>query len=72
MFKVDQDGNPVAEAAAKPSKAKKPFKKWDSKQMAYLMATIKSLVKKGRKKAVKSKKQNCHSYDLSSSDSDTE
>jgi hypothetical protein len=40
--------------------------------MAYLMAIIKSLVKKGLKKAEKSKKQKRCSYDLSSSDSDLE
>jgi hypothetical protein len=37
--------------------------------MAYLTATIKSLVKKGLKKAMKSKKRKRRSYDLSSSDS---
>ena len=40
--------------------------------MAYLTATIESLVKKGLKKAAKSKKRKCCSYDLSSSDSNIE
>jgi hypothetical protein len=43
-------------AAGKPSEAKKLFKKGGHKQMAYLTATIESLVKKGLKKAAKSKK----------------
>jgi hypothetical protein len=70
--KYDKDGNPVAAAAGKPSEARMTFKKGGNKQMAYLMATIESLVKKGLKKAVKSKKQKRHSYDTSSSDSDLE
>jgi hypothetical protein len=40
--------------------------------MAYLTAAIKSLVKKGFKKAAKSKKRKHCSYDLSSSDSNSE
>jgi hypothetical protein len=39
------------------SDAKKPSKKGGNKQMAYLTATIESLVKKGLKKAMKSKKR---------------
>jgi hypothetical protein len=39
-----------------PSNTKKPFKKGGDKQMAYLMAAIETLVKKGLKKAAKSKK----------------
>jgi hypothetical protein len=70
--KYSKDGNPVAAAAGKPSEAKKPFKKGCDKQMAYLTATIQSLVKKGLKKTAKSKKQKCRTYDSSSSDSDTE
>ncbi len=46
----------MAAAAGKPSKAKKPLKKGGDKQMAYLTATIESLVKKGLKKAAMSKK----------------
>jgi hypothetical protein len=38
-------GNPVAAAAHKPNDAKKPFKKGGKKQMAYLMATVESLMK---------------------------
>ncbi len=59
-------------AALKPSDAKKPFKKGGDKQMAYLMAAVKSLVKKGLKEAMKSKKCKRCSYDLSSNDSDLE
>jgi hypothetical protein len=66
-------GNPVAAAALKPSDEKKPFKKKGDKQMAYLTATLESLMKKGLKKAMKSKKRKCPSYDLSSSsNSDSE
>jgi hypothetical protein len=70
--KYDKDGNPVAAAAGKPSDAKKPFKKEGNKQMAYLTATIKSRVKTGLKKAAKSEKKKCRSYDTSSTDSDLE
>ncbi len=38
--------------------------------MAYLTANIESLFKKGLKKAAKSKKWKCCSYDSSSSNSD--
>jgi hypothetical protein len=51
--------------ALKPSDAKMSFKKGGDKQMAYLMATGESLVNKGLKKAMKSKKHKCPSYDLS-------
>jgi hypothetical protein len=54
--KYDKDSNLIAAAAVKPSDTKKPFKKGDEKEMAYLTATIRSLVKKGLKKAAKSKK----------------
>ena len=41
--------------------------------MAYLMATVESLVKKGLKKAMKGNKRKCNcAYDSSSSDSDSE
>jgi hypothetical protein len=70
--KYNKDSNPMAAAAGKPCKKKKPFKKGVNKQIAYLTATIKSLVKKGLKKAAKSKKQEGCSYDFSSSDSDRE
>jgi hypothetical protein len=60
--------------ALKPSDAKKPFKKGGNKQMAYLTATIESLMKKGLKKAMKSKKRkhSCAYDSSSSSDSDSE
>jgi hypothetical protein len=41
------NGNPVSLFQTKPANAKKPTKKGDNQQMAYLMATIESLVKKG-------------------------
>jgi hypothetical protein len=65
--RYDKDGNPVAVAALKHTDAKKPFKKGGDKQMAYLTATIESLIKKGLKKAMKSKKHKRHSYDSSRS-----
>jgi hypothetical protein len=41
--------------------------------MAYLMATVESLVKKGLKKAMKGKKcKRSHAYNSSSSDFDSE
>ncbi len=72
--RYNKDGNPVAMAACKPTDAKKPFKKGGNKQMAYLTATVESLMKKGIKIAMKSKKRKCnHTYDLSSSsNSDSE
>jgi hypothetical protein len=57
----------------KPANAKKPAKKGGNKQMAYLTATVESLVKKGVKKAMKGKKRKRNrAYDSSSSDSDSE
>ncbi len=41
------NGNLVSSFQGKPANAKKPAKKGGDKQMAYLMATIESLVKKG-------------------------
>jgi hypothetical protein len=70
--KYDKDGNPVAAAALKPSDATKLFKKEGEKQVAYLTTAVKSLVKKGLKKAMKSKKCKRRSHDLSSSNSDLE
>ncbi len=40
-------GIPVAAASHKPGDAKQPSKKGGNKQMAYLMATVESLIKKG-------------------------
>jgi hypothetical protein len=71
--KYDKDGKAVAATARKPYK-KKPYQKnggGSDNQMAYLTATIKSLVKKGIKKAGK-KKRKKRSYESSSSDSDSE
>jgi hypothetical protein len=57
----------------KPAEAKKLSKKGGDKQMAYLSATIKTLVKKGLKKAMKGKKRKHNfSYDSSSRDSNSE
>ncbi len=47
--------------------AKKSAKKGDNQQMAYLMAAVESLVKKGFKKLMKGKKRKRHD---SSSNSD--
>jgi hypothetical protein len=69
-----KDGYSIAAAALKPNYAKKPFKKGSDMQMAYLTATIESLIKKGLKKAMKYKKRkHSHAYNLySSSNSDSE
>jgi hypothetical protein len=65
--------NPVSLFQTKPTEAKKPTKKGGNKQMAYLLATFETLVKKGLKKAMKGKKhKRSHAYDSSSSDSDSE
>jgi hypothetical protein len=67
------NGNPVSLFQTKPANAKKPAKKGGDKQMAYLLATVESLVKKGLKKAMKGKKRKCnHAYDSSSTDSNSE
>ncbi len=60
----------MATAAGKPFKVKKPFKKGSDMQLAYLMAAVKSLVKRGLKNAAKPKKRKC-CFDLSSSDSNS-
>jgi hypothetical protein len=71
--RYDGNGNSVSSFQTKPANAKKPAKKGGDQQMAYLMATIESLVKKGLKKAMKGKKRKRnHAYDSSSSDSDSE
>jgi hypothetical protein len=54
----------VSSFQSKPVNAKKPAKKGGDQQMAYLTAAVESLVKKGLKKAMKSKKQ--QHYDSSS------
>jgi hypothetical protein len=65
-------GNPVSLFQTKPAEAKKLAKKGGNKQMAYLLATIETLVKKGLKKAMKGKKRTRnHAYDSSSSGSDS-
>ncbi len=67
------NGNPVSSFQGKPANAQKPAKKGGNKQMAYLTATVESLVEKGLKKAMKGKKcKRNRAYDSSSSDSDSE
>jgi hypothetical protein len=69
----DGMGNPISLFQTKPAKAKKPAKKGGDKQMAYLLATVETLVKKGLEKAMKGKKRkHNHAYDSSSRDSDFE
>jgi hypothetical protein len=71
--RYDGNGNPVSLLQGKSADARKPAKKGGNKQMAYLMATIESLVKKGLQKAMKGKKRkHSRAYHSSSSDSDSE
>jgi hypothetical protein len=68
--RYDGNGNPLFQT--KPANAKKPPKKGGDQQMAYLTATIESLVKKGLKKAMRGKKHKRNrAYDTSSSDSNS-
>jgi hypothetical protein len=70
--RYDGMGNPGSLFQTKPAEAKKTAKKGCDKQMAYLSATVETLVKKGLKKAMKGKKhKRNHAYDSSSSDSDS-
>jgi hypothetical protein len=65
--------NPVSSIQTKPTQAEKPAKKGGNEQMAYLLATVETLVKKGLKKAMKGKKRKRnHACDSSSSDSNSE
>jgi hypothetical protein len=70
--RYDSMGNLVSLFQTQPTEIKKPAKKGGNKQMAYLSATVETLVKKGLKKAMKGKKHegNC-AFDSSSSDSDS-
>jgi hypothetical protein len=61
--RYDGNGNPVSSFQGKPTNAK------SNQQMAYLMATVESLVKKGLKKAMKGKKHKHNCAHDSSSDS---
>jgi hypothetical protein len=71
--RYDGNGNPVSSFQGKPADARKPAKKKGNTQMAYLSASVESLVKKGLKKAMKGKKRKrSRAYDTSSSDSDSE
>jgi hypothetical protein len=64
---------PISSFQGKPANAKKPAKKRGDQQIACLMATVESLVKRGLKKVMKGKKCNRNrAYDSSSSDSDSE
>jgi hypothetical protein len=70
--RYDGNRNLVSLFQGKPTNAKKPAKKGGDKQMAYLTATVESLVKKGLKKAIKGKKRKRnHAFDSSSSDSNS-
>jgi hypothetical protein len=63
-------GNPVSLFQTKPAEAKKADKKGGDKQMAYLSATVETLVKKGLKKAMNGKKHKCNrAYEYPSCDS---
>jgi hypothetical protein len=65
-------GNTVSLFQTKPASANKPAKKGGGQQMAYLSATIESLVKKGLKKAMKGKKRKRNrAYDSSIRDSNS-
>jgi hypothetical protein len=65
----DGNGNPLT----KPGGAKPSSKSGCNNQMAYLTAAVESVMKKGLKKVMKSKKLKCNcTYDSpSSSDSDS-
>jgi hypothetical protein len=65
-------GNPISLFQTKPTEAKKPAKKGGDKQMAYLLATVDTLVKKRLKKAMKGKKHKRNrAYDSFISDSNS-
>jgi hypothetical protein len=71
--RYNRNGNPVSLFQTKPANAKKPTKKGGNQQMAYLTATVESLVKKGLKRVMKGKKgKHNHAYDSFSSDSNYE
>ncbi len=71
--RYDGNGNPVSLFQGKPTDARKPTKKGGNKQMAYLTATVESLVKKGLKKAMKGqKRKRSRAYDSSRSYSNSE
>jgi hypothetical protein len=70
--RYNRNGNPVSLFQGKPANARKPTKKRGDKQMAYLTATVESLVKNGLKRAMKGKKRKrSRAYDSSSSDSNS-
>ncbi len=65
-------GNPISLFQTKPAEAKNPAKKGGNKQMAYLSASVETLVKKGLKETIKSKKcKRNRACDSSSGDSDS-
>ncbi len=72
--RYDGMGDPMAAAGRKPSDVKPFSKKVGNKEMAYLTAAVESVMKKGLKKAIKSKKRKRNrAYDSpSSSDSNSE
>jgi hypothetical protein len=59
--RYDGNGNLLSSFQGKPANAKKPAKKGGDQQMAHLTAAVESLVKKGLKKVMESKK--CKHYD---------
>jgi hypothetical protein len=62
----DKDGKPLGAAAGKPSKSKKPYKKFGgNKSMAFMQTMFEAYAK--AKKASKSKKHKEHKYDSSRS-----
>jgi hypothetical protein len=58
--RYDGNGNLVSAFQGKPKNAKKPVKKGGNQQIAFLAVAVKSLVKKGLKKAMKSKEHKRH------------
>ncbi len=67
--RYDGNASPISSFQCKPTNAKKSAKKGSNQQMAYLMAAVESLVKKGFKKAMKGTKRKCNRAYDSSSDS---
>jgi hypothetical protein len=69
--RYDGNGNPIFLFQGKPVNAMKPAKKGGDQQMAYLTATVETLVKKPLKKVMKGKKRKRNRTYDSSSDSDS-
>ncbi len=69
--RYDGNENPISSFQCKPVNAKKPAKKGGDQQMAYLVATVESLVNKGLKKVMKGKEHKRNRAYDSSSNSDS-